>query len=322
MSDQMTSTETAACMRDEPSLIHDERGLFAQNWNKAGFAYTHALANHSLFEPESLAQLAKRIPKIDGFVFWRNTKTALKGVWADGTDTNYSVEDTLRHLDDTDSIVILKHVEQDPEFGPLLQRYLADIVAQLAPEQADDVLMGEALIFANSPHRITHYHIDGECVFVAEIKGEKTFRVYDQTDRTVISLEEIEGYFGGNADAAKLRDENIDKSPDYHIRPGEGVHIPVNAPHWVKTGPQAAVSITFTFDLKSTQKLRRLHYFNDRLRRRGLARLPIGQAPVRDAAIDLGLRTLQFAKHRFESRPGDAYPVWTPHGVRPRRLYA
>ena len=67
-----------------------------------------------------------------------------------------------------DSIVILKHAEQDPVVGPVLRAFLDRVVDCAGMRMRDDVLVGEALIFISSPNRTTPYHIDLQGILGAD----------------------------------------------------------------------------------------------------------------------------------------------------------
>ena len=43
--------------------------------------------------------------------------------------------------------------------------------------------MEDALIFVTSPRRVTPYHIDRECNFLLQIRGEKNLYVFDRNDQ-------------------------------------------------------------------------------------------------------------------------------------------
>ena len=69
---------------------------------------------------------------------------------------------------------------------------------------------------------------------------------------------------------------------EYHMSPGVGVHIPVNAPHWLKNGDNISVTLAITFQFMDMRlpNIYRTNYF---LRKAGLRPLPPGQSKVRDA---------------------------------------
>jgi hypothetical protein len=69
----------------------------------------------------------------------------------------------------------------------------------------------------------------------------------------------------------------------FNLLPGGGVHIPVNAPHWVQNGGDFSVSLSVNFTHKDSERANayRANFF---LRKLGLNPTPPGQSHFRDAA--------------------------------------
>ena len=40
----------------------------------------------------------------------------------------------------------------------------------------------------------------------------------------------------------------------FSLHPGEGLHFPVGAPHWVKNGPEVSVSFSATFRSEMSER--------------------------------------------------------------------
>jgi len=51
------------------------------------------------------------------------------------------------------------------------------------------------LIIVSSPNRITPFHFDGEVAFLLQTQGTKIIRMYDRSDRTVVTEEEVERFY-------------------------------------------------------------------------------------------------------------------------------
>jgi len=66
------------------------------------------------------------------------------------------------------------------------------------------------------------------------------------------------------------------------MRPGTGVHIPVNAPHWLENQNNVSVSLSVNFQFKDSMRANpyRANYL---LRRLGLHPTPPGRLPWLDA---------------------------------------
>jgi hypothetical protein len=138
-----------------------------------------------------------------------------------------------------------------------------------------------AIVFITSPRRITTYHIDRECNFLLQISGDKSISIFDKTDRVVLPEVEIERYWAVDNNAALYKPEHQNRANVYHLLPGQGVHIPVNAPHWVKNGEAPAVSLSVNFEFRNRRKsdVYRANYY---LRRLGLHPTPPGQSELKD----------------------------------------
>jgi len=60
-------------------------------------------------------------------------------------------------------------------------------------------------------------------------------------------------------------------SSTFQMHPGEGVYVYPWAPHWVENGPEVSVSLSITFRTGLSERQERVHRFNAKLRRNGLA---------------------------------------------------
>ena len=181
----------------------------------------------------------------------------------------------------------------------------------------DDITIGESIIFISSPRRVTQYHIDLEANCLLQVSGEKIVHVFDQSDPSILSLEEIEKQCCGDQNAAVFRPDRQNAACSYEFKPGVGVHMPSMAPHWVQNGDNVSISININFDLRSVhRRLRAIHRFNRRLRRLGMTPSPPGRNLLLDtakASIENGLIA---ARRALKPRPANSFPVWTPSRFR------
>jgi len=78
-----------------------------------------------------------------------------------------------------------------------------------------------------------------------------------------------------------VRDYALQRIGVYKMVPGDGVHIPVNAPHWVTNGESPSVSLSVNFEFKGSEKsdVYRTNYY---LRQLGLTPTPPGESPLKD----------------------------------------
>jgi hypothetical protein len=301
-----------------------DNGEFYGKFNRSDFMFDHGLAHHPLFELPALAGLAQRIPRYKDFVYWQNGRVKVSDKWDANPAPRLSVEETINGIAHNDSLVILKHAEQDPIYGPVLQEILQRIYSFTSPAAQADIILGESLIFLNSPGRKTPYHFDLESNFLLQVKGVKLVHIFDCADRTITPHREIENHCGGDHGAV-YKPERESAAHFHHLTAGHGLHFPSLGPHWVQNGDEVSVSININFDLKSIhRRMKRVYRVNRAMRRLGLEPVAPGTSPIRDImkekmAVGVGavLETLRRARRTREDSEFESYPVWRPKTTAP-----
>ncbi len=263
-------------------LITDPGRSFARHYNRGSFMFPHGIRAGDGFDVPGLAALAARLPQTDEYVYWSNGPIDVTARWEQGRAEKHSLQDTIRNIAHNNSIVILKHTEQDPVLGPILRAFLSEVVELSGPQMRDDVVVGEALILLASPNRITSYHIDAECNYLVQLVGDKTLNVFDPSDHSLITHEELERFHDGDYNGAVYKPERQADAQIYDLRAGHGVHIPTGAPHWVQNGDNVSIALSINYDLRSVHRLSRLYRFNNRFRRFGGRPTAPGVSPWRD----------------------------------------
>jgi hypothetical protein len=88
----------------------------------------------------------------------------------------------------------------------------------------------------------------------------------------------------------------------YHMRPGSGVHSPVNTPHWLQNGNNVSVSlsINFQFHEYAWENLFKANYY---LRRAGLTPASPGRSPLADRIKSRTFTAVQSVKRRVKGHP-------------------
>jgi hypothetical protein len=290
-------------------VIEDPQGLFSRNYNRVNFMFPHKLAGSAMWELKNLVALSRRMPDHRD-TYWSNGKIAVNNSWESGQKDRLSLDETLLNIEHNNSLVILKHTEQDPEYGPVLQQVLARIVDLAGEQMRCDVTVGEVLILISSPNRVTPYHMDGETNFLLQVAGDKQFYVFDHTDRTLVTDLELEKFYAVSQALAKYRPERQVDANAYDLRAGFGIHVPVNAPHWVQNHDNVSVALSVTYELRSIDRLTELHRINRRLRSLGLRPSPPGLSAWRD---EMKLAAYRAARGlRTPPAIVRPYPVWTP----------
>lgn len=284
-------------------ILSDPEGQFPRHSNRSAFLFHHGLSGHPLLQLSSLIALADRVEKHNG-CYWSNGSVDITDRWEKGTERRQSLRTTLENIADNDSLVILKFVVHDSIAGAFYRDILSSLVRLAGPQMADDIRVGRATILIASPHRLTSYHIDADLNYLVQIAGDKTFAAYDQNDRTLITDEELEGFFSGDDSAAVFKSDRQNEATLYNLGAGLGVHVPCMAPHWARNGPDVSIAISCNFDLASTERLGLIYKTNHRLRSLGIKPSSPRNQTWSNSAKVLGARTVFATRDLLRPRMG------------------
>jgi len=212
-----------------------------------------------------------------------------------GPKTELSIEETIRRIEECGSWMVIRFVEQDPEYRELLNRCL-DEIQPLTDRIAAGMFKREGFVFISSPGSVTPFHADPEHNFLLQIRGKKTASLFDVADRSIVSEEALEGYLSGQPFSAEFKNEYQEKAFVFDLTPGEGLHFPLNWPHWVKNGNEVSISFSITFRTHESERAGIVYNVNHKLRGRGFNPTPYGKHPSRDAAKFYAFRAARRAK--------------------------
>lgn len=211
----------------------------------------HGLVDHPLLQLDALAALATRIRPVDAEY---NRADLPVGVDPADTPSNgLSIEETIRSIEENGSWMVLKFVEQDPAYRDVLEATLAELMPVVGPATGA-MLKTEGFVFVSSPGAVTPFHFDPEHNILLQLRGEKAMTVFPAGDETIVSDEEHERFHLGGHRNLPWREEFAARSQAFPLEPGDGLYVPVKAPHWVKNGP--AVSISFSITWRSAWSYR------------------------------------------------------------------
>lgn len=258
-------------MIDPDETLQDPAGQFTRHYNRSSFMFEHGLAGNPLFDLPSLIALSHRLPVGPDFAYWSNGAVAIDDRWEAGARADRSLSETLENIGHNNSLVILKHVEQDALFAPLLRDFLVRVVDLAGPRMRDDVIVGEVLILVSSPDRLTAYHIDAEVNYLIQITGDKIAHVFPPNDPTIVTDVEMERFHAGDFNGAAYRVASQTRATSYDLKSGRGLHIPTHAPHWVQNGTNISVALSVNYELRSVLRQAKLLGVNRWLRRLRLA---------------------------------------------------
>ena len=253
---------------------------FKDSFNRDAFVFEHSLHQHPLYDLDSLVGLARRLGP--NSAHWSTRPIGVADGWEDRREQEKSLEKAVQEVEHANTLVVLKNIENDPVFGPVVKEALAGFAARVGPRLKDDMVHGRATLLVSSPRRITGYHIDAEANFLLQLRGNKTVYVFDGSDRSVVPDTELEAFYTGDLNGARYRQDQQDSAQAIDFRPGAGVHVPVEWPHWVQNGSGISVSISINYDLRSNARRARVFRMNRKLRKVGISPASPGSSAWRD----------------------------------------
>jgi hypothetical protein len=253
--------------------------LFDSHFNRLPFMVRHNLASHYLFSLPRLIELAQTLPA--DRVEYNSGNIPVSQDPSLTPRTGLSVAETIRRIEECQSWLVLKNVERNPAYRGLLDACL-DELQPYTEKIAPRMYRREAYIFVSSPGSVTPFHVDNEYNFLLQIRGEKEVSQFDRDDRSVISEIDLENFYTGGHRNLTYRDEYQAKAQVFTLKPGDGLHFPITAPHWVKNGNAVSISFSITFRNPHSEQREMAYCVNAKLRQYGLNPAPVGISPWRD----------------------------------------
>jgi len=227
---------------------------------------------------------------------------------SDTPRTGLSAEETVRRIAECGSWMVLKRVEQDPDYGALLDRCLDELGVQ-AGGDLPPMRRREGFIFLSSPCAVTPFHLDPEHNFLLQIRGSKTVSMWDRDDRFVLPEAELERFY------ARFVHRNLPWREVFQttawvvpLKPGQGLHFPVAVPHWVQNGPEVSISFSITFRSDSSKERELIYRANAKLRTLGLSPRPPGRSVLLDSTKRAAFAALSELKRVLARRAGEPRP--------------
>lgn len=268
--------------------------VFRENFDHAPFLIEHNLVTHPLFQLSKLIELSQRLP--DRFVEYNAGNVPISLDPSKTPRTGLSIEETIRRIEEHNSWLVLKNVEQDPEYRELLDQCLDEVMV-FSESIRPGMTKREGFIFISSVGAITPLHIDPEHNFLLHIRGDKEVTQFDRKNREVLSEQSIEQFYLGGHRNLKYKDEFAKAARVFKLAPGQGLHFPINAPHWVKVG-NTGYSISFSITFRSAEANRRecIYRVNGKMREKGISPTPYGDSPLVDTIKYLPYQVLRLAR--------------------------
>lgn len=293
--------DTSRHLCADEKLLHASEQEFTSSFNRRPFKFGHALHRSGLFEIPQIVEAARPYIEKKGDFCALNFKHGSIGTKFGDGDKNSDPKRKSEQLDETVSRLAESgtwvKLTQVQEYGPEYARVLDTITAELERLSGfplrQDMTYATMTLMLSSPGISTPFHIDHETNFLFQLQGAKAVCLFPANDRELVTDQEVENYYSGDFDAAHYREHLQNRGTVYSLMPGEAVHHPTLAPHWVKNGDNISVSLSINYCMKTIEKRARVYQANYVLRKIGLKPLPPGVSPWRDTLKWKVLSTLE-----------------------------
>jgi len=257
--------------------------------DRQAFTFKHKLMGHPALSLENLGRVLPALPPKQ--VFYSS------GLLKEGDDfdrasvdhpNGLTIEQTIENIRTSNSYIMVRAPEADPSFAPLFQELHADVDALMRERGVGTRATGAMLyLFIASPGSVTPFHIDRYSTFLLQFRGTKEVGVFPQWDPRVISPQVREGFVAHAGVRPEWRPEAETLAQRFHFNPGDALHIPFVAGHYVRNGLEdVSISMSIIFNTDETVRQSQAMLLNHRLRSGfrplGLSPHPVGQAPWRD----------------------------------------
>jgi hypothetical protein len=259
----------------------------------------HDLTNDAMFELDALIALAGRM-RPDDVEYNRGNLP----IGVDPTTDIFnglSIAATIRGIKENGSWMVLKFIEQDAEYGALLDRTLAELMPVVGPVTGE-MLKREGFIFISSPHAVTPFHFDPEHNILLQLRGSKTMTIFPADNEAIVAGVEHERFHLGGHRNLPWREEILHHGRAYDLASGDAAYVPVKAPHWVQNGPDVSISLSITWRSEWSYMEADARGMNSVLRNLGLTANSPGRYPNRNLAKSVGYRVVRKVRSLFARR--------------------
>jgi oxalate decarboxylase/phosphoglucose isomerase-like protein (cupin superfamily) len=277
-----------------PVFPAEARSILDSCYPRAAAKLSHGLLDHPLLKLDALVDLATALPKDSVEYNPGNIPVGIKP--EDVPISGLGIAETIRSIEENGSWMVLKRIEQQPDYAALLATTLAEI-EPLVAQRTGNMLGREGFIFISSPGSVTPFHFDPEHNILLQVRGTKTMTVFSAEDDDLVRPEAHEKFhLGQHHRNQHWEPEFAEKGQPITIIPGEAIYVPVKAPHWVQNGPEVSISLSITWRSDWSYSEADARAFNHMLRKAGLAPRNPAPWPSRNLRKSVAYRALAKAQ--------------------------
>lgn len=274
----------------KPVFDSAARQIFAESYPEIPHILAHNLRSHPLLTLDALAALGEALPA--------QSVEYNKGDLPVGIDPKFvpsngmRIGETIRNAETSESWAVLKNVEQIPDYAALLTELLNELKRHIEVKTGN-LLKPQGFIFVSSPNAVTPYHFDPEHNILLQLSGTKVMTQFPAGDPFYAPDETHEGYHSGGHRNLAWQDDFAVGGTEWTLRPGQGLFVPVMAPHHVKNGPSVSISLSITWRSDWSFAEADARAFNHMLRKWGAKPRAPGRFPAQNRGKALAWRILR-----------------------------
>ena len=245
------------------------------------FGLRHHFAGNPLLTLPKLAELARELPRDQ--LEYNSGKAAISQNPETTPTVDLEPEEIVRNIEQAGAWLVLKNVGVHPAYQKMIEDALMEVAQLRGFRTLKDAGFEDlrAFIFVSSAQSTTPFHADADENFFFQIHGEKLFHVFDNRDHSIASEEALEG---------TMRHRNLRYDPKfdakcttYRLHPGDGVFVPYQWPHWVRTADSDSISLSLTWKSPEVSRRNDIFTVNAMLRGLGMPQPVPGRSPAFDA---------------------------------------
>ena len=253
--------------------------------------FGHKLTGHPALSLENISRLILAHPK--------ERVAYSKGLLKNGDDfenaryehrNGLSIEETIETIRTSNSYIYVVSPETDASFKDLHRSLVADVEVVMKKRGLGEKAIDTSLyLFIASPNAFTPFHIDRYSTILMQARGSKEVSIFPSWNENVVNSPNREQYLHYLNTKLPWDPKNDPLAKRFDFSPGEAVHIPFVAGHYVRNGASdVSISLSIVFNTDQSMAWRRTIGFNRVMRpilkRAGMTPTPVGERPLLDAA--------------------------------------
>jgi quercetin dioxygenase-like cupin family protein len=269
-----------------------ERRRLGETYPLQPVPLAHRLGDHPLFTVEALKTLARRMNPVD---ILSNVADLPVEVKPEGVhEISPNAEAVIDSIGDKCSWMVFRHVQNDPEYGALLNEMVEELTPIVGPRTGEMLAM-KGFIFISSPGAVTPFHFDPEYNVLMQLSGEKVMTVFPAYEESLVSEDAHERVHTHGHVNVPWREEMAAQGRAFTLKAGDALFVPFKAPHWVKNGPDVSISLSITWQSEWSYAEADARMMNVTLRRWGGKPRPLKPYPARNLVKSLAWRAIRRA---------------------------